>query len=247
MDIRLIPTLKDNYTYLIIDDSKSKALIIDPGQALPVLKILDEEKLEPQAVWVTHHHSDHTGGIAELVERFETLPVLCSSKSKAHIPWHTKTVQEEDVIESVGFKAKVLELPGHAEDHLGFYFEASGDLFSGDVLFGASCGAVFSNTYSEMYLSLCRIKDLPLATRIWCGHEYTANNLSWAASVLGEAALRQRIATFKTPSVPLLLSEELTTNPFLRLSSPKVQQYTNTDKEVETFKALRLLKDRASK
>jgi len=113
------------------------------------------------------------------------------------------------------------------------------------VIFGASCGAVFDNTHAEMYRSVSRLTKLPPETKIWCGHEYTENNLRFAKAVLGPEALAQRIAEFKVPSVPLLLSTEHATNPFMRLESPEVLGYLNLepgDPEA-AFKALRLAKD----
>jgi hydroxyacylglutathione hydrolase len=244
VQVRFVATLKDNYSYLVIDGPSRQALIIDPAESVPVVNFLQAEGLKPGAIWITHHHTDHTGGIGGLLQHFGDLPVICSERDKDRVPHVTRTVKTGDRLEFAGHPASILSLPGHAEGHIAFHFFDAGHLFSGDVLFGASCGAVFGGTYDEMCDSVCQVKALPASTRIWCGHEYTGNNLRWAAHVLGEAALAERLAQHVVPSIPLLLETELATNPFLRLDSPEVKAYTGENKTYAVFKALRQLKDK---
>lgn len=244
MEVRFVPTLKDNYSYVVVDAPSRKALLIDPAEAVPVLDFLEAEGLTPTAIWITHDHSDHTGGIAGILKRFGDLPVTCSERDKNRVPHCSRTVKEGDKLEFAGNEAGVLEVPGHAEGHVAFHFPETGDLFAGDILFGASCGAVFTGTYDEMCDSVCKVKKLPPSTRVWCGHEYTGNNLRWAEHVLGEEALAARKASHQVPSIPLLLETELATNPFLRMDSPEVQAYTGQTETRAVFKALRQKKDK---
>jgi hydroxyacylglutathione hydrolase len=246
MDVRFVPTLKDNYSYLAVDTPSRKTLVIDPAEAEPVLQAIEEQGLAPTAIWITHHHGDHTGGIEGILSRFGDLPVVCSERDKDRVPHANRTVKQGDRLEFAGETAEVLFLPGHADGHIAFHFPRSGHLFAGDVLFGMSCGAVFDGSYDQMCDSVRQVKQLPPSTRIWCGHEYTGNNFRWAETVLGEQAIARRKASYKVPSIPLLLEEELATNAFLRLDSPEVQAYTGESDARAAFKALRQKKDKFS-
>lgn len=244
--VLVVPVLRDNYTYLIVDEPRRECVIIDPPEVAPIVKRLDEEGLKPSAIWLTHHHNDHIAGVPGLTERFTGLAVVASSRDAQRISQVTQCVSEGDKLEFAGEEVVVMELPGHAEGHIGYHFINSADLFCGDVIFGASCGAVFGNTHSEMYHSVTRVSKLPPETKLWIGHEYTANNLKFAEAVLGEEALADRKAAFKVPSVPLTLAEELETNAFMRLQTEEVLRFVGDepgDPEA-TFKALRLAKDR---
>ena len=244
MRVHFLPTLKDNYSYVLIDDARRTAILIDPAEDTPVLTFLEEHGLKVEAIWITHHHGDHTGGVDGIVRIYRGLPVVCSERDKDRVPCVTRTVKDGDRLEFAGQTATVLEVPGHAEGHIAYHFPQSHHLFAGDVLFGASCGAVPSGDYDDMYRSVSRVGQLPPETQVWCGHEYTGNNLRWAEAVLGEEALRQRKASFKVPSIPLLLEVELATNPFLRLDSPEVQAYVGETEPSKVFAALRLAKNR---
>ncbi len=244
MDVHFVPTLKDNYSYLVLDPPRREALLIDPAESEPVLEALQAKGVQPVAIWITHDHADHTGGISGILQRHPGLPVICSERDGNRVPHASRTVRAGDRLEFAGESVEVLEVPGHAEGHIAFHFPLSHHLFSGDVLFGASCGAVFTGTYDEMCDSVGKLKRLPAETRIWCGHEYTGNNLAWAEHVLGEEALRERKAAHRTPSIPLLMGIELATNPFLRLDSPEVQSYTGESDRRAVFKALRQKKDK---
>lgn len=243
MKVHFVPTLKDNYSYILVDEARRSALLIDPAEADPVIAALEEHALTPSAIWITHHHSDHIGGIPGLLARYGALPIICSTRDKDRVT-NTQTVSEGDRLEFAGEPVEVLLLPGHAEGHIAYHFPQSHHLFAGDVLFGASCGGVPGGAYDEMFESVSRVGKLPAGTKIWCGHEYTKNNLRWAEAVLGESALAERKQNQAVPSVPLLLETELATNPFLRLESPEVLAFTGKSQPREVFKALRQAKDR---
>ena len=246
ISVLVVPVLKDNYTYLAVDKPTRTCLIIDPPEVSPVVERLETEGLKPAGIWLTHHHNDHIAGVPGLLERYGPLQVTCSVRDSERIPSATRAVKEGDRLEFAGEDIAVLELPGHAEGHIAYHFLNSENLFCGDVIFGASCGAVFTDTHREMYRSVSRVTQLPPSTKLWVGHEYTKNNLRFAEAVLGADRLAQRKAEFEVPSVPLHLSNELETNPFMRLETEEVLNYLNLrpgDPEA-TFKALRLAKDR---
>ena len=245
MQIKIVKVLKDNYTYLVLDEPSRSCLIIDPPEVAPVEERMNALGYKAAAIWLTHHHNDHIAGVPGLLQLYPNLEVVCSRRDSARISSSTRSVSEGDRLEFAGHEARVLEVPGHAEGHIAFHFEKEHQLFCGDVIFGASCGAVFGDTHAEMYHSVSRISKLPPETEMWIGHEYTENNLRFAEAVLGEERLAQRKADFKVPSVPLLLETELETNAFMRLDSPEVLSYLGRESgdDQATFKALRLAKD----
>ena len=244
LEIHIVPVLRDNYCFLIEDPSTKRVVIVDPGESQPVVEALAAKGLNPEAVWITHHHGDHIGGLPELLEHFGALPVLCSERDQNRVPGCTRTLTPNSKLEFAGEAVSILDLPGHAEGHIGYHFPESHHLFLGDVIFGASCGAVFGKTHLEMYHSVNRVKSLPPETKLWCGHEYTRNNLRFAKAVLGPDALTERESAFEVPSVPLLLSQELTTNPFMNLGDTRVTGFVGETEPSAVFKALRLAKDK---
>lgn len=242
--VQTLPILKDNYCYLIEDAATKDIVVVDPGASQPVIDALKSGGRKPSAIWVTHHHHDHIGGVSDLLNHFGPTPVACSERDKSRVPGCTQTLTSSSRLEFAGEAVSILELPGHAEGHIGYYFAQSGHLFVGDVIFGASCGAVFGDTHYEMFRSVEKVKALPPETKLWCGHEYTSNNLRFAKAVLGQEALASREKEFSVPSVPLKLSEEHRTNPFMNLEDPRVTQYVQESEPSKVFKALRLAKDK---
>lgn len=245
LTVRTVAVLKDNYTYLIVDRPRRSCLIIDPPVVEPIIEVMGQEKLTPTAIWLTHNHGDHVAGVPWLLEHYPTLEVVCSARDADSYSFPTRAVQEGDSLEFGKATAYVQELPGHAEGHLGYYFPKSGDLFCGDVIFGASCGAVFGNSYEPMYRSVRRVSELPESTKLWVGHEYTENNLRFAEAVLGSDALSQRKSQLTIPSVPLSLAEERRTNPFMRLDTAEVLDYLKLEPgdPLAAFTALRIAKN----
>ena len=230
--VRVIPIacLKDNYAYLLVGAS-GRAVVVDPSEAPPVEAALREHGLELQAIWLTHHHWDHVGGIEALcaARGGAPLPVIGSEYDLEHsrIPRQTRGLHEGDAFELDGEPVQVIEIPGHTLGAIAFV--VAGCLFSGDTLFVAGCGRVFEGTMGMMQASLAKLRALAPSTAIYCGHEYTVSNLRFAAAIEpGSSAIASRQAWASSlrdrgePTVPATLGDELESNPFLRWDVPAV-------------------------
>jgi len=239
---------KDNYIWLFTDKAKKAAWIVDPGDAQPVINYLTQNNLQLAGILITHHHWDHSDGIKELIERWKNIPVIGFEKSA--ISSITKRVKEGDEILCGSLKLRVLHIPGHTLDHIAFYNDEV--LFCGDTLFSAGCGRVFEGTYEEMYRSLMKLARLPHSIKIYCGHEYTLQNLYFAAQVEPENEfIRAQIEKVKIvlkngqPTLPSTLTDEKNMNPFLRCEVSEVRQAAEKhvghvlSSEEEVFRALR--------
>jgi hydroxyacylglutathione hydrolase len=222
LEISFIPAFKDNYIWLL--RRGDHAAVVDPGDAAPVLKRLQAEGLQLEAILVTHHHADHQGGVAGLTERW---PVPVFGPAEQSITGCSRRLSGGDGIEVLGQKFDVLAIPGHTAGHIAY--RMPGAVFCGDTLFGAGCGRLFEGTPAQMADSLARLAALPDDTLIYCAHEYTEANLRFAVAVEPDnPAIRQRMAWAAEkrraglPTVPSTLAEEKATNPFLRCSQPAV-------------------------
>lgn len=228
MEVVPVACLKDNYAYLLVGGS-GKAVVVDPSEAGPVEAALAQRGLQLQAIWLTHHHWDHVGGIEGLCASREGLPVIGSAYDleQARIPRQTRGLHEGDAFELDSASVQVIEIPGHTLGAIAYV--VAGCLFSGDTLFVAGCGRVFEGTMAMMQASLAKLRALPPETAVYCGHEYTLSNLRFAAAIepgssaiaarqKWAAALRER----NEPTVPAPLADELDTNPFLRWDVPAV-------------------------
>lgn len=244
MRVVAVPCLKDNYAYLVIDGDK--AAVVDPGEAAPVEEALAREGVKLVAVWATHHHADHVGGVPDLVAKHPGLEVIghASDHVKARIAGQTKGVEDGDVVGFGKVKAQIIHNPGHTLGAITFVTD-DGCAFTGDTLFGAGCGRVFEGTPQMMHDSLTRLAALPAETKVYFGHEYTASNLRFAAAVEpANAAQQARAASLPAVSTPSTMGEELATNPFLRVSSPAVMASVKTSDPVATFAAIREWKNK---
>jgi hydroxyacylglutathione hydrolase len=245
MQVIPVPCLSDNYAYLVVQGRHAAA--VDPSQADPVLRALDEHELKLTEIWLTHHHWDHVGGIESLIEECPIAHVRGSAydASQGRIPRQTDALSDGDSFEFGDARVDILEIPGHTLGAIAFITE--GNLFSGDTLFIAGCGRVFEGTMEMMSASLTKLRSLPSDTRVWCGHEYTVNNLRFARTVEPDnaaiaEALEEAIATRETKgfTVPGTLERELATNPFLRFDLPDVAAGRDP---VDAFGAIRRAKD----
>jgi hydroxyacylglutathione hydrolase len=248
MRIATIPALSDNYIFVLLHDSTAEAAVVDPGDAAPILKYLKETHRRLIAILNTHHHFDHTGGNETLLECFPGVPVFGGAADKGRIPCQTSYIREGDEISICGVKARVLEVPGHTRAHVAYYFEAedgSGDLFSGDTVFGGTIGNLFEGTPEVMFQSIRKIRALPPRSRIWCAHEYTLQFVRESARIdPGNSRLAQRLKTLEDSAaspistIPLSLEEECATNPFFRWDDPRLNEYLKKAPGFDTFRHL---------
>ncbi len=250
MRVVVVPCFSDNYSYLIHQEGRREAVVVDPAEAGPVLAALAEHGLELTAVLDTHHHWDHVGGNEELCDRFGHLPVYGHASDAGRIPRLSEQLSHDDTFQVAGLSFRALHVPGHTSGALAY---VTGDaVFSGDTLFVAGCGRLFEGTPAQMYESLNgRLGALPEATRVFCGHEYTENNLRFALSVEPDnqdvRAMAARVAALRArgePSVPSLIGDEKRINPFLRCESAVIRhRFADASDPVEVLARLRALKD----
>ena len=226
-----VPCLKDNYAYLVIDEAR--AAVVDPSEAAPVEAALAREGVTLEQIWLTHHHWDHVGGVADLAAARPGLEVIASTVDTAKIKGVTRSVDDGATFTLGSLTARVLANPGHT---LGAITFVVGDAaFTGDTLFCGGCGRGFEGDAAMMHASLQKLAALPPSTRIWCGHEYTASNLRFAAAVEPDNAdVTRRAAALTVPSVGATLAEELATNPFLRV--PDAAEFARRRTWKDTFK-----------
>jgi hydroxyacylglutathione hydrolase len=221
-----IPAFADNYIWLL--QSGRTGVVVDPGDAAPVLAHFDREGLKLAAILATHHHGDHVGGIRDLLARWR-VPVF--GPSREAIPARTDALAEGDAITvpGIGLTMSALDIPGHTAGHIAYVASDHEPplLFCGDTLFAAGCGRLFEGTPAQMVASLDKLSALPPATEIYCGHEYTLANLRFANAVepanvlLQERQVREKAKRdHGRPTLPSTIAEELSTNPFLRADVP---------------------------
>ena len=212
-----VPFARDNFAYLLV--AGREAVVVDPGEAAPVLAVVHARGLSLVAVWCTHHHGDHVGGVGAVRASVGDVPVVGSAQDAAlgRIPRLTRAVSDGAALDGPGGSAfRALHVPGHTLGALSFVGE--GHAFVGDTLFGAGCGRVFEGTLGQMAGSLARLGALAPETRLWWGHAYTAANLRWLASASrahgGEFPVPARVPG--EPDTGGTVAEELATNVFLR-------------------------------
>ena len=252
--ISLVPieAFTDNYIWCL--HNTHDAIVVDPGDAEPVLAFLKKHQLALKAILITHHHHDHTGGIAKLVSANPGMPVIGPRGN--HIRGITKSVSQGDTVQLpvLSLNFQVMEVPGHTLDHIAFF--GHGIVFCGDTLFSAGCGRLFEGSPEQMLHSLNKLKRLPDDTLVCCAHEYTLANISFAQAVEKENkalnnyqhwAKQQREANL--PTLPSTLKEQKNINPFLRAHELSVKtaaeaycEKTLRD-DVAVFTAVRRWKD----
>jgi len=220
--------LKDNYGVLLHDPDQGSTAAIDAPEAAPIEAALKATGWRLTDILVTHHHADHTDGIAALKERYRCR-VVAPLGEAARIPLVDETVREHDKVRVGALEGSVLETPGHTAGHISYVFPADKLAFVGDTLFSIGCGRVIEGTPEMMWQSLLKLRGLPDDTRIYCGHEYTAANIRFAKTIEpANAALNARAREVDTllaahkPSIPSTIGEEKAANPFLRADVPAV-------------------------
>lgn len=250
MQLLPIPILEDNYAWLM-HDMHGHALVVDPGEAGPVARAVNEHELTLTHILLTHHHQDHIGGSAALAERFGAAIVAPDDPRIAHV---NQRVTDGTCVQIPGpdWRFHVLSIPAHTRTHVAYFGE--GVLFSGDTLFSLGCGRIFEGTPRDLLLALDRLSVLPGDTLLCCGHEYTLANGAFALTVEpGNEALIRRVEQARLllasgrASLPSTLEDERRTNPFLRVSSDAVQAWAAARgadaTRVSRLAALRAAKD----
>ena len=237
MKVEIIPCLQDNYSYLIIDEDKLAACVVDPSEAKPIIDYLSGKNINLKYILNTHHHYDHIGGNTELKKKFGSV-VLGFNGDAKRIPEIDILLKDNEIWNSGNFKAKIIHIPGHTLGHICFYFFDENLLFTGDTLFSLGCGRIFEGTYEQMYDSLNKLKSLPKETKIYCGHEYTLNNSKFClehdsenSSLLKKIEFIKKQRNNNLPTIPSTLQDEIDCNIFLRAN------------DLKTFSKLRDLKD----
>lgn len=234
--IHILPILEDNYCY-IIEGRGKECIVIDPGEAKPVEIFLNQARLKPVAILNTHHHDDHTAGNMALKKRYG-INVFGPAAEMQNIHCIDKGLHDGDHFEMAGIEIFVIATPGHTSGHIIFYSKGENALFSGDTLFSMGCGRLMEGSAEEMFNSLQKIKSLPPQTLLYCGHEYTQSNGEFAKFINPDnQEIKKRLEAVidlhqqGLPAIPVSLSVEFQTNPFLM---------ANTQKE---FAGLRARKD----
>ena len=237
MKIEIIKCLQDNFTYLIIDKKTQIACVVDPSEAAPIIKFLQNKKINLKYILNTHHHHDHVGGNVKLKKKYKC-SVIGFKGDKDRIPEIDILLEDNQIWKKDNFEAKIYHIPGHTIGHIAFHFFKEKKIFTGDTLFSLGCGRLFEGTYEQMFNSLKKIKQLPKDTEIYCGHEYTLqNSIFCEANDPRNLKLKEKIIRIKDnlkknlPTIPTILEDELECNIFLKAN------------DLETFSKLRDLKD----
>ncbi|HEY5306425.1 MAG TPA: hydroxyacylglutathione hydrolase [Pseudolabrys sp.] len=227
-ETRLFSCLNDNYGVLVHDTESGATASIDAPEAAPIEAALKATGWKLTDILVTHHHADHTGGIAALKDKYKCRVVAPAAEAET-IPAVDLSVREGDKVTVGKLTANVIETPGHTNGHISYWFHADKLAFVGDTLFSIGCGRVIEGTPGMMWRSLTKLRDLPNDTKIFCGHEYTAANIRFARTIepdnqvlaAREAQVNQQIAAGE-PTIPVTIGDEKLANPFLRADQPEV-------------------------
>jgi hydroxyacylglutathione hydrolase len=250
-----VPAFQDNYLWVLHDGHR--ALVVDPGDAQPVLDLLRHDGLQLDTILVTHHHADHVGGVDRLREETGARVI---GTGRERIPGPLQQVVGGDEVQVLGIRFRVIDVPGHTAGHVAFFSDDVDGrplLFCGDTLFSGGCGRLFEGTPAQMLASLDALAALPGDTRVCCAHEYTLANLRFAQAVEpGNADLTHYNARCESlraqgqPTLPSQLAIERLINPFLRSREATVLRAVRAHAELsadaaeaDVFAALRQWKN----
>lgn len=252
LEIVTVPCLKDNYAYLVHDDVTGATACVDVPEAGPILAVLAERGWKLTDILITHHDWDHVDGVAAL--RAATGARVTGAAQDAHrLPPLDLAVAPGGRFRLGAEEAEVIDVPGHTIGHIAYYLPSSRAVFTGDSLMAFGCGRTFEGSAEQMWGSLSRLAALPADTLVYSGHEYSQSNARFALTIepdnptLVERAARVNAARDRgQPTVPVALSLELATNPFLRAHLPAIKAAIGLPEasDVESFADIRARKDR---
>ena len=251
MKVEIIKCLKDNFSYLLINEKNKNACVIDPSESEPIIDFVEKNNITLKFILNTHHHYDHVGGNIELKKKFNS-QIIGFKGDKNRIPEIDILVEDNEIWKADNFEAKIFHIPGHTKGHISFFFHKDKFVFTGDTLFSLGCGRIFEGTYQEMFNSLNKIKNLPKDTKIYCGHEYTLQNSKFCLkydsknTFLKEREIEiQKKLSSNQPTIPTTLGQEIKTNIFFRCNEPEIKHTLGLkdSSEAKVFSKLRDLKD----
>lgn len=227
-EFRLIACLRDNYAVLMHDPAEGATALIDAPDAGPIMAALSETGWGLTDILITHHHADHTQGVRELKQRYGCR-VSAPTKEAQRIADVDITLGEGDRLRVGALSGQVIETPGHTNGHIAYWFASAGVVFVGDTLFSVGCGRILEGNAEMMWASLGKLRNLPPTTAIYCGHEYTAENVRFALTVepdnpelKARADEVRRLREEARATIPTTLGMEMRTNPFLRADRPEL-------------------------
>jgi hydroxyacylglutathione hydrolase len=252
LDIIPISAFSDNYIWLL--HNGQNAVVVDPGEAAPVIAMLKQLNLNLSAILITHHHSDHIDGVASLLAHQALLqqpvPVYAPQYESFSFE-HIKCAENDEIhLPEIAQTFRVIWLPGHTLGHIAYVNDET--LLCGDTLFGAGCGRLFEGTPAQMLTSLQRLKKLNPNTKVYCTHEYTAKNIAFALTLepdnqdlIARKNQVQQLRAQQKPSLPSNIDLELKTNPFLRCTQAAIISHSHSQKpdELSVFSAIRMLRN----
>jgi len=237
MNLTSISAFQDNYIW-VLNDKDGKCLIVDPGEAAPVLEAIENNHWQPQAILLTHHHADHVGGVQALKEKYPNITVYGPQETLRK--GATQQVDEGDCLHILGIDIHVIATPGHTLGHVSYFTFPY--LFCGDTLFSGGCGRLFEGTAQQMYESFQKINALPAETLICCAHEYTESNIRFALSLLPEDSeinsFYRKVKVLRAENqstLPSTLQTERRVNVFLRTEDPDLQR--KAQKEIHLYQS----------
>jgi len=251
LNVEIIPCLNDNYSYLLCDKGTNAVAIIDPSDFNPCDEIIKKKYNKLDYILNTHHHFDHVDGNQKLKEKYKSKVLGCEI-DKDRIPGIDIALKEKQNFKIGNTSFEVIFIPGHTKGHIAFYFRNEKIVFTGDTLFSLGCGRVFEGTYKQMFNSLNKLKNLPIDTKIYCGHEYTKKNLEFCLEYDSNNEFLRKKSNWinskiesNSPTIPISIDEEKKTNIFLRCNEPSIKNALNLNNasEQEIFSKLRDLKD----
>ncbi|HEY8085377.1 MAG TPA: hydroxyacylglutathione hydrolase [Methylophilaceae bacterium] len=245
MTIVPIPAFRDNYIWMLVHGRN--AAVVDPGDAAPVLTYLQQHGLTLRAILATHFHNDHIGGIAPLLEHSDA-QVYAPQNQVFDFAYTPVKDHDEIVLSTLETTLRVLDVPGHTAIHVAYY--GGNSLFCGDTLFGCGCGRIFDGSCEQLHHSLQKMAQLPGETQVYCGHEYTVDNIRFALSVdphnnelIQRQTDSQALVAQGLPTLPSTMALEKATNPFLRCHTPALRSTTGMNQDAVVFCTLREIKN----